>query len=76
MKGDGIALIEQGLAFGGGHLQNFGINSNTSANGFIKCLYKRRVSNLTDVWLKLILLSCFKSIAIILIIAKDCIILV
>ena len=41
-KGDGLAIIEQGLAFGGGCLQNFGVNSNTSANGFIKCLYKRR----------------------------------
>jgi hypothetical protein len=45
VKGDGIAVIEQGLAFGGGCLQNFGINSNTSANGFIKCLYKRREIN-------------------------------
>ena len=41
-KGDGLAIIEQSLNFGGGNLQNFGINSNTSANGFIKCLYKRR----------------------------------
>ena len=24
-------------------MQNFGINSNTSANGFIKCLYKKVV---------------------------------
>ena len=46
-KGDGLAIIEQGLNFGGGSLQNFGINSNTSANGFIKCLYKRReIANL------------------------------
>ena len=29
------------MSFGGGRLTNFGINSNTSANGFIKCLYKR-----------------------------------
>ena len=41
-KGEGLAIIEQGLNFGGGCLQNFGLNSNTSANGFIKCLYKRR----------------------------------
>ena len=41
-KGDGLAVIEQGLTLGGGNLINFGINSNTSANGFIKCLYKRR----------------------------------
>jgi hypothetical protein len=40
--GEGIAIIEQGLTFGGGALQNFGINSNTSANGFIKCTYKKR----------------------------------
>lgn len=44
-KGDGIAIIDKGLAFGGGCLQNFGINSNTSANGFIKCLYKRKELN-------------------------------
>lgn len=41
-QGDGIAILEQGLSFGGGTLASFGINSNTSANGFIKCLYKRR----------------------------------
>lgn len=29
------------MNFGGGNLQNFGINSNTSANGFIKSLYKK-----------------------------------
>jgi hypothetical protein len=40
--GNGIAVIDEGLSFGGGALQEFGINSNTSANGFIKCLYKRR----------------------------------
>jgi hypothetical protein len=40
--GDGIAILEQGLALGGGNLQHFGLNSNTSANGFIKCLYKRK----------------------------------
>lgn len=33
--------MDSGLALGGGTLQNFGINSNTSANGFIKCLYKK-----------------------------------
>ena len=42
--GNGIAILEQGLALGGGALQNFGINSNTSANGFIKCLYKKHSS--------------------------------
>ena len=43
MSGDGIAVIEQGLSLGGGYLQQFGINSNTSANSFIKCLYKKKV---------------------------------
>ena len=41
-SGDGLAILEQGLAFGGGDLVNFGINSNTSARGFIKCCYKKR----------------------------------
>jgi hypothetical protein len=40
--GDGIAILEQGLCFGGGDLGDYGINSNTSANGFIKCTYKKR----------------------------------
>ena len=35
-KNGGIAIIEQGSSFGGGNLQHFGINSNTSANGFMK----------------------------------------
>ena len=43
--GDGIAIVDNGLSLGGGYLQQFGINSNTSANGFIKCLYKKKVSN-------------------------------
>ena len=30
------------MCFGGGDLQEYGINSNTSANGFIKCIYKKR----------------------------------
>jgi hypothetical protein len=41
MDGDGIAVIESGLSFGAGCLANFGLNSNTSANGFLKCLYKK-----------------------------------
>ncbi len=41
LNGDGIAILEGGLSFGGGALQNFGLNSNTSANGFIKVLYKK-----------------------------------
>lgn len=40
--GDGVALIEMGLSFGGGDLQQYGINSNTSANGFSKCIIKKR----------------------------------
>ena len=42
--GDGIAVVEQGLSFGGGNLGQFGVNSNTSANGFIRGLYKRKDS--------------------------------
>lgn len=30
------------MTLGGGELQNFGVNSNTSARGFLKCAYKRR----------------------------------
>lgn len=41
-SGDGIAILEEGLSFGGGDLQYYGINSNTSANGFLKCTYKKR----------------------------------
>jgi len=41
-SGDGIAILEMGLAFGGGDLQEYGINSNTSSNGFLKCTYKKR----------------------------------
>lgn len=44
--GDGVAIIEQGTTFGGGNLQYFGINSNTSANGFLKCTYKKKVRSL------------------------------
>jgi hypothetical protein len=41
-SGDGIAIVEQGLSFGGGSLQYFGINSNTGANGFLKGFYKKK----------------------------------
>jgi hypothetical protein len=41
-SGDGIAIVEQGLSFGGGALQYFGVNSNTGANGFLKGFYKRK----------------------------------
>jgi hypothetical protein len=30
------------LSFGGGDLGEYGINSNTSANGFAKCTYKKK----------------------------------
>ena len=43
-KDDGIAILEQGEGFGGGQLQEYGINSNTSANGFLKCTYRKKVS--------------------------------
>ena len=46
--GEGIAIVESGLSLGGGYLQQFGINSNTSANGFIKCLYKKKVMSFAD----------------------------
>jgi len=41
LKGDGIAIIDQGVTFGGGVLGNYGINSNTSAGGFLKCTFKK-----------------------------------
>jgi len=37
--GNGIAILERGTAFGGGDLQHFLINSNTSSDGFLHCLY-------------------------------------
>ena len=40
--GEGIAIVEAGLSLGGGCLSHFGINSNTSANGFVKCLYRKK----------------------------------
>lgn len=39
-SGEGIAIIEQGTSFGAGNLIEFGINSNTSAKGFLKCTYR------------------------------------
>ena len=39
-SGEGLAIIEQGTAFGAGNLIDFGINSNTSAKGFLKCTYR------------------------------------
>lgn len=40
-SGDSIAILEAGLSLGGGALGNFAINSNTSANGFLRCLHKK-----------------------------------
>ena len=39
--GDGIAILDQGLSLGPGSLGTYGINSNTSANSFLKCIYKK-----------------------------------
>ena len=38
-QGNGIAILETGYTLGGGNLQHYIINSNTSADGFIQCLY-------------------------------------
>ena len=40
LTGDGLAIIDGGLSFGGGNLGTYGINSNTSAYGFLKCTNK------------------------------------
>lgn len=40
----GIAILEKGESFGGGMLQYYGINSNTSSSGFMKCTFKKKVS--------------------------------
>ena len=37
---NGLAIIDEGICFGGGQLQNYGINSNTSAGGFLKAIQK------------------------------------
>lgn len=41
MGGGGIAVLEKSSQFGGGCLTDFGINSNTSGDGFLKCLYSK-----------------------------------
>lgn len=38
MLKDGIVVIEKGTSLGGGILQEYLINSNTSADGFLTCL--------------------------------------
>lgn len=44
VSGDGIAVLEKGLCLGGGQLQTYGLNSNTSANGFLKCLQLKQIT--------------------------------
>jgi hypothetical protein len=41
MQGDGLAIIDAGINFGGGILGKYGINSNTSGGGFLKCTFKK-----------------------------------
>ena len=41
MDEGGVAVLEMGQSFGGGSLQFYGINSNTSANGFLKCIFTK-----------------------------------
>ena len=36
-----MAIVEAGINFGGGILGRYGINSNTSGGGFLKCTYKK-----------------------------------
>lgn len=37
---NGLAILEEGVSFGGGLLGSYGINSNTSAQGFLKCMQR------------------------------------
>ena len=41
LQEDGVAILDQNLAFGGGMLCEYGINSNTSANSFLKCIFRK-----------------------------------
>lgn len=41
----GIAILEKGVSLGGGNLQHYLINSNTSADGFANCLYGYKEKN-------------------------------
>lgn len=38
---DGVAILDTGISFGGGMLCNYGINSNTSANSFLKSIFRK-----------------------------------
>lgn len=41
LQHDSIAILDAGISFGGGCLGQYGINSNTSAIGFLKCGFKK-----------------------------------
>ena len=41
IQDDGLAILDTGLSFGGGNLGYYGINSNTSANSFLKCILRK-----------------------------------
>lgn len=41
IQDDGVAILDDGTSFGGGMLCNYGINSNTSANSFLKCIFRK-----------------------------------
>lgn len=41
IQDDGVAILDAGMSFGGGMLCNYGINSNTSANSFLKCIFRK-----------------------------------
>ena len=36
-----MAILDNGISLGGGMLCNYGINSNTSANSFLKCIFRK-----------------------------------
>jgi hypothetical protein len=36
-----MGIIDEGISFGGGNLGSYGINSNTSAAGFLKCTLRK-----------------------------------
>jgi hypothetical protein len=42
MSGNGIAVLEEGDTFGGGAFTDYAINSNTSADGFLKCVIRKK----------------------------------
>jgi hypothetical protein len=40
-------VLDTGVSFGGGNLCNYGINSNTSANGFVKAILRKKEKTAT-----------------------------